>query len=151
MEITHLYSNIQTNKLGEALAIGFSQVAKSTEVRKYFLRGKEISEKHIGVFGSYLRDDNLPVPMTWNHEVTESKDSPFSDKLMMFHFGLMNFSGAGNYGVSIAASQRSDLGVMYSRLMTEVLKYGEDGVNILIDEGWLEQPPLAPDRDALSK
>lgn len=53
--------------------------------------------------------------------------------------------------MSIAASQRSDLGVMYSRLMTEVLKYGEDGVNILIDEGWLEQPPLAPDRDALSK
>lgn len=151
MEITHLYSNIQTNKLGEALAIGFSQVAKSNEVRKYFLRGKEISEKHIGVFGSYLRDDNLPVPMTWNHEVTESKDSPFSDKLMMFHFGLMNFSGVGNYGVSIAASQRSDLGVMYSRLMTEVLKYGEDGANILIDEGWLEQPPLAPDRDALSK
>ncbi|WP_226674604.1 DUF3231 family protein [Mesobacillus jeotgali] len=151
MEITHLYANIQTNKLGEALAIGFSQVAQSNKVRKYFLRGKEISEKHINVFSGYLRDENLPVPMTWNHEVSISQEAPFSDKLMMFHFGLMNFSGSGNYGMSVAASQRKDIAAIYTRLNGEILLYAEDGANIMIDEAWLEQPPLAADRNDLAK
>jgi hypothetical protein len=151
MEITHLYANIQTNKLGEALSIGFSQVAQSNKIRKYFLRGKEISEKHIKVFSGYLRDENLPVPMTWDHEVSKSQEAPYSDKLMMFHFGLMNFSGSGNYGMSVAASQRKDIAAIYTRLNAEILLYAEDGANIMIDEGWLEQPPLSVDRNQLSK
>jgi hypothetical protein len=151
MEITHLYANIQTNKLGEALSMGFSQVAQSNKIRKYFLRGKEISEKHIKVFSGYLRDENLPVPMTWDHDVSKSEEAPYSDKLMMFHFGLMNFSGSGNYGMSIAASQRKDIGAIYARLNAEILLFAEDGANIMIDEGWLEQPPLSADRNQLSK
>ncbi|MFT9596446.1 DUF3231 family protein [Mesobacillus sp.] len=151
MEITHLYANIQTNKLGEALAIGFSQVAQSNKVKKYLLRGKEISEKHIKIFSGYLRDENLPVPMTWDHEVSKSQEPPFSDKLLMFHFGLMNFSGSGNYGMSVAASQRKDIAGVYARLNAEILLYAEDGANIMIEEGWLEQPPLAADRNDLSK
>ncbi|WP_353050342.1 DUF3231 family protein [Bacillus sp. ISL-45] len=151
MEITHLYANIQTNKLGEALAIGFSQVAKSNKVQNYLLRGKEVAEKHIKIFSGFLRDENLPVPMTWDHEISKSKESPFSDKLMMFHFGLMNFSGSGNYGMSIAASQRKDIAAIYARLNGEILLYAEDGANIMIHEGWLEQPPLAADRNDLAK
>ncbi len=151
MEITHLYANIQTNKLGEALSIGFSQIAQSKKVRKYLLRGKEISEKHIKIFSGYLRDENLPVPMTWDHEVTKSQEPPFSDKLLMFHFGLMNFSGSGNYGMSVAASQRKDIAAIYARLNAEILLFAEDGANIMIDEGWLEQPPLAADRNDLSE
>ncbi|WP_353618635.1 DUF3231 family protein [Bacillus sp. ISL-37] len=151
MEITHLFGNIQTNKLGEALATGFSQVAQSKKVTKYFLRGKEIAEKHIKVFSEYLRVENLPVPMTWDHEVSKSQEAPFSDKLMMFHFGIMNFSGSGNYGMSVAASQRKDIAAIYARLNAEILLYAEDGANIMIDEGWLEQPPLAADRNDLAK
>lgn len=137
MDITHLYANLQTNKLGEALSIGFSQIAQSKQVRKYLLRGKEISEKHIKIFSGYLRDENLPVPMTWDHEVTKSQEPPFSDKLLMFHFSLMNFSGSGNYGMSVAASQRKDIAAIYARLNAEVLLFAEDGANIMIDEGWL--------------
>jgi hypothetical protein len=29
--------------------------------------------------------------------------------------------------------------------------YVEDGANILIDHGWMEQPPQAVDREALAK
>ncbi|MFF2445279.1 DUF3231 family protein [Priestia megaterium] len=151
MECTILYSNIQTNKLGEALAIAFSQVAKSKKVREFMLRGKEIAEKHINIFGSALRKENLPSPMTWDQGITEGKEAPFSDKLMMYHFGLMTYSGIGNYGMAISASQRSDLVTSFSRLLVEVVKYAEDGVNIMIDEEWLEQPPLAADRDELAK
>lgn len=150
-EITHLYSNIQTNFLGTALGTAFSQVVGSDKARKYFLRGMEIAVKHIKVFGSYLETCSLPLPMSYDQDVTESKESPFSDKLMMFHFSLMIFAGIGNYGVAISESQRSDLTVDYSRLMAEVLKYSEDGANIMIANEWLEQPPLSADRKDLVK
>ncbi|MBP2242931.1 hypothetical protein J2Z40_003513 [Cytobacillus eiseniae] len=150
-EITNLHSNILTNYLGTALATAFSQVAESNKVQNYFLRGKEIALKHIKVFGSYLEMCSLPLPMSYNQDVTESKESPFSDKLMMFHFSLMIYAGIGNYGVSISESQRSDMNVDYSRLMAEVMKYSEDGANLMIANEWMEQPPLAANRSDLAK
>ena len=57
----------------------------------------------------------------------------------------------GYYGMSIAASMRRDLGALYFKLMREVSAYSEDGANILIKHGWLEQPPMAPDRKAIAQ
>lgn len=57
----------------------------------------------------------------------------------------------GYYGTAIAESPRVDLGAMYNRLTLETQKYAEDGSNIMIKNGWLEQPPMAPDRKELAK
>ncbi|GAM12495.1 hypothetical protein SAMD00020551_0630 [Mesobacillus selenatarsenatis SF-1] len=38
---------------------------------------------------------------------------------------------------------------MYNRLSVEVQMYSEDGANIMIKNGWFEQPPMASDRDEL--
>jgi len=142
-EVSQLHFNILTNRLGTGLATAFSQVTESNKARNYFLRGKEIALKQIRVFSDYLDNNSLPVPMTFDHEVTDSNESPFSDKLMMYHFGLMIYSGIGNYGAAISASRRSDLVLDFSRLTAEIMKFAEDGVNIMIDNEWLEQPPLA--------
>ncbi|MDQ0223785.1 hypothetical protein CHH83_09480 [Bacillus sp. 7586-K] len=150
-EIMNLFTNIQTNKLGEALVIGFGQVAGSVKIRDYMLRGKEISKKHIAIFSKYLNADDLPSPMTWDHEVEASTEAPFSDKLMMYHVGVMNASSVGNYGVAISMSQRRDIASVYVRLSAEIGKYAEDGINIMIDNAWLERPPQNIDRDALIK
>lgn len=151
MEISSLYANIQTNNLGEAMAIAFGQVAESDKIREYILRGKQISEKHINIFSSLLRAEELPAPQTWEQEVTDSTEAPLSEKLIMFHFGMMNFSGISNYGRALSTSQRSDLATAYSRLTAEILKFAEDGTNIMINEGWMEQQPMAADRDDLIK
>ncbi|MBS4219012.1 DUF3231 family protein [Bacillus sp. FJAT-49711] len=150
IEIADIYANIQTNHLGTSIAMGFSQVIQSKKVRSYILRGKDISMKHIKVFSDYLANHSLPVPMTFDQEISESTESPFSDKLMLYHFGLMSYAGIGNYGAAISQSQRSDLVLDYSRLLTEVMKFAEDGVNMMIANEWLEQPPLAADRKELS-
>jgi len=55
----------------------------------------------------------------------------------------------GFYGTGIALSLRGDIVVMYNRLSLEVQLYSEDGANIMIKNGWLEQPPMASDRDEL--
>jgi hypothetical protein len=150
-ETTHLHFNIETNQLGAAISTGFSQTAQTKQARNYFIRGKEIALKHIKVFRDYLEKHSLPAPGGIEQEVTESTESVFSDKLMMFHFSTMIYSGIGNYGIAISESQRSDLVIDYSRLNAEILKYSEDGINILVSNEWLEQPPLSIDRQNLPK
>ncbi|KKK36378.1 hypothetical protein WQ57_19550 [Mesobacillus campisalis] len=142
-EVNQLHFNIQTNHLGSALGKAFSQVTTSNKARNYFLRGSDIALKHVKVFSDYLQYNSLPIPMSFTHEVTDSDEAPFSDKLMMYHFGIMMYSGITNYGAAISASRRSDLVVDYSRLNAETLKFAEDGVNIMIENEWMEQPPLA--------
>ncbi|MDQ0351610.1 hypothetical protein J2R98_001427 [Alkalibacillus filiformis] len=148
-EVTHLFSNIQRNALGAATMAGFTQTTQSKELRRYFQRGKEIANKHIEIFSSLLRENDLPVPMTWDTEVTDSTSFVFSDKLMLYQTTSLNALGLSYYGLSIANSPRHDLGVHYTRLMAEVAQYTQDGTNMMIDHGWLEQPPQAAERDKL--
>ena len=144
-EVTTLFANLLTNNLGLCVSAGFAQVSASKEISEYFLRGKEISIKHIKVFSSYLAKHSLPIsqPLAINQDITDSKESPFSDKLLLYHFLIMNRAGISNYGLSMSSSMRSDLIVDFSRLMTEIMKFSEDGLNILIKNNWLERPPLA--------
>jgi hypothetical protein len=149
IEITHLFSNIQTNYFGGSLVSGFAQTVKNEEVRSYLVRGKEIAKKQSKIFTRYLEENDLPAPVTWDAEVTESRNAPFSDKLMMFQVSMMSAAGIGNYGTALAASPRRDIAADYSRLLTEVGLYAEDGAQILIKNNWMEKPPHAADRDKL--
>jgi len=151
MEITHIFSNIQTNVLGKALIMGFSQVARSDEVREYFLRGRDIASKHYETFSGILRKEELPAPMSWDHDVMDSKEAPFSDKLMLYHISGLNALGVYNYGAAVSGSQRHDIHAVYGRLLTDIGAYAEAGAKLAIKNGWLEQTPLSPDRNELAK
>lgn len=150
-EIDNLYANLQRNALGAATLVGFSQVAKDKEVKQFFQRGIKIANKHVKLFGAKLEESYLPVPMTLASEVTSSTDQTFSDQLMMFFTSGLIALSIGFYGTGVAQSPRMDLGVMYNRLSLEVQLYSEDGSNILIDNEWLEQPPMVLDRDELAQ
>ena len=47
MEVTHLFSNIQTNMLGKALITGYAQIAQDKEVKEYLVRGRQIAQQHV--------------------------------------------------------------------------------------------------------
>jgi spore coat protein CotF len=152
IEIANLVYNAKRNALGQALITGFSQVAKSKEVRRYFERGREIAGKHFEIFTSLLQEDYSSAGvLNLTSDVTDSKIAPFSDKLMMYHIAALIASGIGQYGVAMASSPRHDLGVHYGRLTTEIGHYADDGANIMINNGWMEQPPVAADRKVLAK
>ncbi len=150
MEISSLSANIMTNALGKALMIGFSQVAKSQEIRQYLVRGKEISSKHIKVFSDQLVDEDIPSPMTWDSDVTNSTVPPFSDKLMLSHVAMLVTAGTGNYAMAAAASPRADITSTFVRLAAEIAIYAKDGAKLTIENGWLEEPPQAPNREELA-
>ncbi|WP_456276937.1 DUF3231 family protein [Bacillus sp. AK128] len=151
IEIMNLFFNIERNDLGRALLTGFKQVVKSDEVREFLSNGIQIASKHIEVFGSVLSESKLPTPMVWNTLPTDSTTAPFSDKLIMFHSAALTAASTSHYGTSLGSSPRRDLGSHYTRLIAEILKFAEDGANIMINNGWLEQPPTALDRDKLAK
>jgi hypothetical protein len=148
-EIDHIFVNAQSNIMGKALFIGFSQVAQEPDIRDYLLRGKRIAHKQIEVLSDTLKGEDLPAPMSLDSYVTDSSTAPFSDKLMMYHAAMLETAGMGNYGVSISMSMRMDIALMYSRFMVEVGRYTKTGLQLTIKRGWMEKPPQTVDRKAL--
>lgn len=151
IEISGIFFNMQKTVVKIGLELGFSQVAHSKDLRKYFQRGAEICEKHFKHLSNTLTDDYLPSPQNWYSEVTNSTIAPFSDKLMLFHIVSLVSAAMGYYGAGLAVSQRRDLAAKYELLIAEIGLYAEDGANLLIDNGWFEQPPMAEDRNKLAE
>ncbi|MBZ5752115.1 DUF3231 family protein [Metabacillus rhizolycopersici] len=150
VEVTHLFLNIQKNYIGKALITGFAQTTNNKEVKQYLLRGKQLSQKYVDIFSNVLIKEDLPAPLSWDSFVSDSTTNVFSDKLIMFHISAMIVAGIGNFGMAMAASPRRDLGVKYASLIPEISLYAEDGANIMIKHGWMEEPPLADDREDLA-
>lgn len=148
-EIDNLFNNLQRNSLGVATLQGFSQVSQNKEVKQFFLKGLEIGNKHLKLFRGKLEESKLPAPMSWDAEVTTSTSHTFSDRLMMYFTSGLIAMSVGYYGTGASQSPRGDIPSMYNRLSLEIQLYAEDGANIMIINGWLEQPPMAADRDEL--
>lgn len=151
VEISGISFNMVKIIVKVVLEIGFAQVCQTEDVKKYFQRGKRICEKQFTLLSSILTKDELASPASWVSEVTESTIPPFSDKLMLNHIVILISAAIGYYGAGVSVSQRRDLALDYTRLMADVGLYAEDGAQLLIKHGWLEQPPLAADRENLAK
>jgi hypothetical protein len=150
IEISNIFFNLKKDLASRAFQIGLSQVTKSKDVTDFMVRGTDITYKHIEVFSSILHENDLLSPYRWESEVTNSTTSPFSDKLMMFHALLLINTAVGFYGAGMAVCMRRDIGLQYQRIITETQLLAEDGAEIMISNGWMEQVPQADDRKKLA-
>ncbi|MEC3883391.1 DUF3231 family protein [Halobacillus sp. HZG1] len=150
-EIIALSLNIKKKILEKSLSIGFSQVVQSKEVRKFLEKMENTSNDQIQSLGKILNGDNLPVPMSWESEVTASKDSPFSDKLMLFHMGFLLQSAQSYHGAGLASAMRVDLVTTYEKIILKNIMTTKEWFNLMVRNSWLEQPPLAPNRKDIAK
>ncbi|WP_040209035.1 DUF3231 family protein [Neobacillus jeddahensis] len=151
MEIGDITFNMNKMHLHVALKLGFSQVAASNKVRQYIKRGMEITNKHIATFEQIFREEKLNSPISWQSQVTDSTTSTFSDKFIMYQIQLSTQIAVAFYGTALSVTARHDLGAKYIGLTSELVRYAEDGANLMIENGWMEEPPKASDRRALSK
>jgi hypothetical protein len=151
VEISHLFTNIQTNLIGSKVALSFAQISPREDLQKFMLRGNDISKKHVQLFSSILLENNIQPAVTSDICITDSTTPPFSDKLSLSIMGLLTSAGIGNYATSAATSQRSDLVTNYERLSLEIAQYAKDGVYIMIENKWLEQPPGTIDKQKLTE
>ena len=149
VEIGNIFVGVQNNIMGKPLLMGFAQTAESKELREFFQRGKQIAHKHIEVLSALLINNDLPAPMGLDSYVTNSTVAPFSDKLMLQHTMLINQAGVMYYGMALSSTARLDITGNYVRLIAEASEYVEDAAQLMIRHKWMEQPPLAVDRQAL--
>lgn len=151
IEVSGAYLNMQKTMTKLALELGFSQVAQSKDVRKYIERARLICQSHFEILTKMLKEENLHIPRTFESEVTDSTIPPFSDKLMMFFISNLLSSAIGYYGEAMSLCQRRDLAADYAKMITEIGVLAEDGMNLLIENEWMEQPPLATNHEDLAK
>jgi hypothetical protein len=150
IEIGDISFNMLKMHLHAALKVGFIQVTQSKEIRQHFMRGLDIANKHIKIFESVFKEDKLNSPISWQSMITNSTSMTFSDKYMMYQIQLSTQLSLSFYGSAMSVNSRRDIGADYLRLFLELLKFGEDGANLMIKNGWLEQPPTASDRESLA-
>ncbi|NHM30270.1 DUF3231 family protein [Neobacillus terrae] len=151
IEISGAHLNMQKTMVKMVLELGFSQVCQSKEVREYFERARKLCKRHFHILGLMLEEENLHEPRIFESEVTDSTVPPFSDKLMLFHIATLLSAALGYYGEALSMCQRRDLSADYARMNMEIALIAEDGINLLIENGWMEQPPTATDHENLAK
>ncbi|WP_423798240.1 DUF3231 family protein [Neobacillus sp. SAB-20_R2A] len=150
-EIISISFNLKKSIMAKTLSIAFSQVAESKEVRKFLTESEETADGQIKALAKLLQADNLPVPKSMETEVTISTDSPFSDKLLMYHMGFLFQIAQTYHGAGLATAMRTDLVTTYEATILQNLMVTKNWFNIMVKNKWLEQPPLAPNRTEIAK
>src|SRR5699024_12630972 len=111
---------------------------ETKEVRDFFIKGREISEKHVRVFTDKLKEDYLPSATLGKvDQVTTSTESPFSNRLMMNFITTLIASVIGEYGLSMSMSPRHDIGVIYTRLIAELTAHANEVTNQSIEYAFM--------------
>jgi len=146
LEGTHLFERVETKISERAIILGFAQVAKDKKVKAYLSKGNDVLDKEIDRWSSILKDEDLPAPMLWRSEVTDSTESPFSDRLMLFHLMFsITYSITAN-GFALGNCTRTDLVSGFSKAVLDLGIYGKEGLDLMIEKGWLEEIPPTADR-----
>ncbi|WP_335872347.1 DUF3231 family protein [Bacillus sp. 2205SS5-2] len=151
IEISHLFMHSQTNTLGLMIMTAFSQVAQNEDVKKHFIKGKELSKKIIQHCSDILSQSEIPSPKTWDANVSDSTIAPFSDKLMLQIVSGLSGFGVAMMGASISATMRTDVQATYFHLLKAISTFAKKGLELMIEHEWLEKPPTAPNRQNLIK
>ncbi|TCJ02084.1 DUF3231 family protein [Cytobacillus praedii] len=150
-EIISISFNIKKNIMAKTLSIAFGQVTQTKEIRKFLTDSEKIADGQIKSFAKIMQTDNLPVPKSWETEVTTSTDSPFSDKLMLYHTGFLFQAAQAYHGAGLASAMRTDLVATYESTILQNLMVTKKWFNLMVKNKWLEQPPLAPNRKEIAK
>lgn len=148
-EVSSIFHVILHNNVGKHLLTGFRQVVRSEKVRAYIDRGIKLASKVIDTLSVILKAENIPIPDFCDTMVTDSTVPPFSDRLIMSQTAVLNTCGALDFTNLMIYSYRHDIKANMLRLMPASSDFAEDGTNILIENGWLEEPPRTVDRRKL--
>ena len=151
IEVGYINEAIESNIFNMQLLTGFAQVAKESEVKKYFIEGKELLKKNLTELSSMLLQSDIQPPNTWAGEATDSTQSLFSDKLMMYISSLISSTSLGFTALGTSFSMRNDLPVKLGLISKDTFSYAKKGAKIMIAHKWMEEPPPMEDRNQLTK
>ncbi|MBT2655415.1 DUF3231 family protein [Bacillus sp. ISL-18] len=146
VEVAYIFHGIESNVIGLQMITGFAQCADKTEVKNFFTKGAELSKSIIKEMSETFLEDGIQIPAPSGGNATRSTVPPFSDKLMMYCTSLFcSFSMGGN-AVGTAFSLRNDLAAKNTIFTKDIFEYAHEGAKIMINNGWMEEPPQMIER-----
>jgi len=149
LELSHVFERLETKNAEKAILLGFVQIAKDKKVKAYFSKGNEILDQEIDRWSSILKDEDLSSSMHWTSEVTDSTESPFSDRLMLFLVMFsITYSITAN-GFALGNCNRTDIVSSFSKASLDLGVYDKEGLDLMIEKGWLEEIPPTADREKI--
>jgi len=151
IELGFINQAIEDNIFSMQLLTGFAQVAKESEVKEYFIEGKELAKKVVTSLSAILLEGDIQPPSTWAGKTTESTQPPFSDKLMLYINGLIFTTALGFTSLGTPFNMRSDLPLKLALISKDALNHTKKGSKIMIKHKWMEEPPQMEDRNLLTK
>lgn len=151
IEVGYINEAIEYNIFNMQLLMGFAQVAKESEVKKYFIEGKELAKKNISILSATLLQSDIQPPGSWAGKATDSTQAPFSDKLMMYINSLLASTALGFTALGTSFNMRNDLPVKLGLISEDTFNYAKKGAKIMIKYKWMEEPPQMEDRNQLTK
>jgi Protein of unknown function (DUF3231). len=146
LEIAQVSGRLESKFIERALILGFSQVVQSQKIQKFFSKTKQVLDKSVQRWSKILRDEDLPLPESMADEISDSSESPFSDKLILFHVLTTFGYGLTAYGISIASCTRSDIIAAMNASIVEIQALAKDIIDVMIQSGLFEKIPQATDR-----
>ncbi|MCT8136544.1 DUF3231 family protein [Anaerobacillus sp. CMMVII] len=149
-QLAHISLNIQRNTLLKTMLIGFIQTVESDKIRDLLEVGKVMSDKMLESLHLFLKDADLQAPIQSGLSVMKSTKAPFSDRFVLEFLLNITHCAISVYGESLALSKRRDLFVFYEKSITGTTLYANQIANLLIELGYLEQPPIATDYEDLA-
>ena len=136
-----IYHSIESNIIGMQLMKGFAQSSSDKEVKQYFQKGYELSKKIYKDTEEMLIKSDIPSPPIPSGIVTNSTIAPFSEKLMLFCTYLLNGFSIGGQGFGAVFHLRNDVILQSGLFAKDVFAFGIKGARLMMDKGWLEEPP----------
>ncbi|WP_102348462.1 DUF3231 family protein [Bacillus sp. Marseille-P3661] len=146
VEVAQIYHSIESNNTGMQMITGFAQCGNKEEVKKYFKEGAELAKGIIKELSETLLQSNIQIPGPSGGNATRSTVAPFSDKLMLYCTSLFCSFALGGNSLGTAFSLRNDLPTKMTIFMKDIFEYAHKGARIMIQNGWMEEPPQIEER-----
>lgn len=149
-QIAQLSLNIQRNSLLKTMLIGFIQTTENEKLKKLLETGKKNADEMIDSFHLFLKDDDIEAPILTGLAVTSSTKAPFSDKFILDFLVDITRCAIHVYGEALSMSTRRDLFTFYGKTINATTVYLHQVIDLAIELGYLEQPPIATDHEELA-
>ncbi|MGV2939358.1 DUF3231 family protein [Mesobacillus sp. LC4] len=146
-EVANLSRVIHRARFSKMILVTFSKLASHKDVKKHFSKGRDALEKVLETLGDVFEKENIPYSASGDYNIFEVRNSPFSDKLMLFFvntcLGMFCFIMINQ---ALTSSLRTDIVTKFTIISNQMKMFYGKGLLLTITEKWLEQPPQVLDR-----
>lgn len=149
ISIAYIFNAANVNAIGEAYFLGFSQAVSDPKIKKFMSKCRDTIKDHIKTINSILEEEGLFTPKPLTHEVSSSQSNPFSDKYSLFCSLTTLTDILKCYSQEYTSALRKDVFAKLTALSAEIIMLQKDGMDIMIDKGWFEEPPKNVNRKDL--